>query len=133
MAEIRNTTAPASAAPEEDDHGAQDEAYVRDAQDAEKAAATADPEEGLFLHVRDQKFATREEVPTHLGMKIADAASNEDIVAICGRWAPMIIVEADRGRFDDYMIDAEPAIKDEEYMKMFTDLMELVGGRPTKR
>lgn len=131
MAEIRNTTA--SAPTEEGAHESQTPTYTREAPDAERAAATADPDEAKYLHVRDRKFQVRDEVPTHLGMKIAAAASDEDVVSICGKWAPQIIVKHERDAFDNFMIDADPIIHDEEYMKMFTDLMEIIGGRPTKR
>ena len=130
MAEIRNTTGGDVAA---EDHSTQTESYVRKAEDAEKVAATADPDERSYLVVRDRKFMVKENVPTHLGMKIAAAASDEDVVSICGKWAPMIIEESERDSFDRFMIDASPVIHDKEYMDMFTNLMEIVGGRPTKR
>ena len=129
MAEIQNTSTPGEA----QDHKAQEDTYVREGSEAEKVAATADPDESRYLNVRERKFKVKDEVPTHLGMKIAAAASDEDIVSICGKWAPMIIVAEERSGFDSFMIDAEPVIHDDEYMKMFTDLMEIVGGRPTKR
>lgn len=129
MVEIQNTSTPG----ESTDHTAQEDTYVREVSEAEKVAATADPDDSRYLVVRDRKFKVKDEVPTHLGMKIAAAASDEDIVAICGKWAPMIIVAEERAGFDSFMIDALPVIHDDEYMKMFTDLMEIVGGRPTKR